>query len=107
MSYADITRNNKSSIKKFSHQKRFDIAMDLIDLKSKVILLDIQTRDGHLLQCLHEKNAEAKIYGYDPLDFMFQEFQDTIKKNNLHNIYITNDRHELPLIHFYVVTCFE
>ena len=107
MSYADITRNNKSSLKKFSHQKRFDIAMDLIDLKPKETLLDFGTGDGYLLQCLHEKNAEAKLYGYDPLDFMFQELKDTIKKNDLNNIFITDKLQELPTNNFDVVTCLE
>src|SRR5690606_23423094 len=107
MSYADITRNNKSSIKKFSHQKRFDIAMDLIDLKPKETLLHFATGDGFLLQRLHEQNAEAKLYGYHPFDFMVQELQDTIKKNNLNNVFIANKRDALPISNFDVVTCLE
>ncbi|MCX7551864.1 class I SAM-dependent methyltransferase [Xanthomarina sp. F2636L] len=107
MSYADITRNNKSSIKKFSHQKRFRVAMKLIDLKPQERLLDFGTGDGFLLQCIHAENSKAKLVGFDPLDFMFQELKETIEKNQLEQIQITNNLTDLGSKSFDVVSCLE
>jgi cyclopropane fatty-acyl-phospholipid synthase-like methyltransferase len=107
MSYADITRNNKSAIKKFSHQKRFNIALKLIDLKPNETVLDFGTGDGYLLQCLHEAYPKAKLSGFDPLDFMFQELKETIETNQLNQIFITNDLNTLKSESFNVVTCLE
>lgn len=107
MSYADITRNNKSSIKKFSHQKRFNIALSLIDLKPHETLLDFGTGDGYLLQCLHQAQPKANLSGFDPLDFMFQELKDTIETNRLNQIFITNNLNDLKSKYFDVVCCLE
>ncbi|GGG44051.1 class I SAM-dependent methyltransferase [Bizionia arctica] len=107
MAYADSTRNNKSSIKQFSHQKRFNIALKLIDLKSHEILLDFGTGDGFLLECLHQAHPEAKLYGFDPLDFMFQELKDTIETKQLNQIFITNNLKDLKPASFNVISCLE
>ncbi|WP_418511534.1 class I SAM-dependent methyltransferase [Corallibacter sp.] len=107
MAYAEYTRNNKSLIKRFSHQKRFDVAIKLIDLKANQSLLDFGTGDGYLLKCLNDAHKNVKLYGYDPLDFMFEELKTTIKENSLKNISITSNLSTLNSLEFDIVSCQE
>lgn len=107
MSYAEYTRNNKSKIKKFSHQKRFDVAIKLIDLNSKESLLDFGTGDGYLLERLFHATQNQNLYGYDPLDFMFEELKQTITKNNLDAVTITDNLDTITNQTFDVVSCLE
>lgn len=107
MSYAKFTRDNKSKIKKFSHQKRFDVAIKLIDLEPEESLLDFGTGDGYLLEKLFYTTQNRNLYGYDPIDFMYDELQQTISKNNLNSIKITNNLSAFNHKTFNVVSCLE
>lgn len=54
--YEDLTTNNKYFIKRFSHSKRFEMALQLLDFKTTDKFLDYGTGDCYMIKLL-EKTA--------------------------------------------------
>ena len=76
--YADLTTQNKSLLKRFSHNTRFSIALDLLNPNSEDNILDYGTGDGFILAMIRSANKDCKIVGYEPVPYMFEE----LKKQN-------------------------
>jgi 2-polyprenyl-3-methyl-5-hydroxy-6-metoxy-1,4-benzoquinol methylase len=107
MSYSNQTINNKSSIKRFSHKRRFQVALSLLDLKINDSILDFGTGEGHLLKLLAEQKDVKEIVGYEPVIDMFQELSVNIENLNYNNIQIIYDLESLKEKEFDYVSCFE
>ncbi|RSK40268.1 class I SAM-dependent methyltransferase [Mangrovimonas spongiae] len=107
MSYAKLTRENKSKIRKYSHQKRLDMAVKLIDLKQDESLIDYGTGDGYLLKLIYTKLKNKQLYGFDPVDDMFEELKQTIATYSLQDVSITKNLNTLENKKFDVVSCQE
>ena len=69
--YTELTTSNKNLIKKFSHTKRFLIALKILNLKSNDKFLDIGTGDGYFLKLVNKKKIK-KIVGYEPNNRLFK-----------------------------------
>ena len=107
MSYAKQTIQNRSAIKKFSHQKRFDVAVALTDPKPGDHILDFGTGDGYLLKCLAEAASNIKLYGYEPVDKMYTQLESHMKSLSLDHIRIEQQLDLLPKAYFHTISCME
>lgn len=105
--YANQTIRNKSFIKKYSHLKRFELAIQFINLEPNNYILDFGTGDGFLLTCLAKKNNTLNLYGYDPVTSMIDELATNIKKNDFKNITTTCDLETIASIKFDTICCLE
>ncbi|WP_338733665.1 class I SAM-dependent methyltransferase [Mangrovimonas cancribranchiae] len=107
MSYAKLTRENKSRIRQYSHQKRLNIAVKLIDLKQDESLIDYGTGDGYLLKLIYTRLKTKQLYGFDPVEDMFEELKQTIATYSLQDVTITKNLNTLENKKFDVVSCQE
>lgn len=107
MSYSQQTINNKSLIKKYSHKKRFDVAVKLIGLQANDSYLDFGTGDGYLLTRLANHHPKNYITGYEPVETMFSELTQTMNSLNSTTILIVNNLDKLQPNSFEVVSCLE
>ncbi len=76
--YADLTTENRSFLKRFSHGTRFKIALELLDPQSGDEILDYGTGDGYMLSKIRESNDQCRIVGYEPVPEMFEELRAKI-----------------------------
>ncbi|QNM85896.1 class I SAM-dependent methyltransferase [Polaribacter pectinis] len=89
--YSNLTIKNRSFFKRFSHNKRFQKALELVSFNDESSVLDFGTGDGYFLSLLREK-TKAKISGYEPVDDMFEQLENNISDssinliNNLENV---------------------
>jgi SAM-dependent methyltransferase len=104
--YSDLTIGNRFRIKRFSHQKRFDIAAELLDLKSDDSFLDYGTGDGYLLYVVKKKYQYVKrIVGFEPINTQFLQLSEFKKKSLGDEVEILNS---LPLQSVFTkISCLE
>lgn len=107
MSYSNQTINNKSFIKRFSHNGRFNVALSLLDLKKTDSILDFGTGDGYMLQLIRDTKNVKKIVGYEPVSDMYNELERNIKSLQATNIKVINNLNDVAQTTFNYVTCFE
>ena len=60
--YSNLTIKNRSFFKRFSHNKRFQKALELVSLNDESSVLDFGTGDGYFLSLLREKNQSKNIW---------------------------------------------
>ena len=107
MSYSNQTINNKSSIKRFTHIGRFNVALALLDFKKTDTLLDFGTGDGHMLQLINQTISIKKLIGYEPVSEMYDELVKNINQNESNSIQVINNLKAVSTLQFNYVTCFE
>tara|TARA_B110000971_G_scaffold203003_1_gene223200 strand:+ start:3417 stop:4121 length:705 start_codon:yes stop_codon:yes gene_type:complete len=86
--YTELTTSNKNLIKKFSHTKRFLIALKILNLKSNDKFLDIGTGDGYFLKLVNKKKIK-KIVGYEPNNRLFKILKENLQYNK--NVILKKD----------------
>ncbi|HLT52440.1 MAG TPA: class I SAM-dependent methyltransferase [Flavobacteriaceae bacterium] len=106
MDYSKQTISSKSEIKRFSHQKRFIKALGLVKKLTPNSILDFGTGDGYFLVLLEQNLKTARLVGYEPLDFMFEQLTTTVKQHKLDGIEITDNLNTVDH-KFDLVTCLE
>lgn len=74
MSYAALTTENTSLLKRFSHKKRFDIAIKLLEVQCCDEILDYGTGDGFFVKKLYGLNPKH-IVGYEPIDEQYEQLE--------------------------------
>lgn len=75
MSYRQLTTESKSGIKRFSHRRRFGLAIRLLDLTANDRFLDFGAGDGYFVGLLRSRCSGAEIIAYDPSPAMFGELR--------------------------------
>jgi len=65
--YTEQTVKNPSFIKRFSHNRRFGLSLNLINPKDNDNILDYGTGDGYILTQLHKINSNCKLSGFEPI----------------------------------------
>jgi SAM-dependent methyltransferase len=65
--YSEHTYNSKNPLVRFSHRKRFLMALNLILENNFNSLLDYGTGDGHLLKELKAIRPETELNGFEPV----------------------------------------
>jgi SAM-dependent methyltransferase len=106
--YEELTIKNRSALKRFSHHRRFLIAMDLLDVQVGERVLDYGTGDGHTLRAILNRNPQCEVFGYEPVPSMYEELREAFKEDPLRNeIQIASELKELPKGYFDKVCCLE
>jgi 2-polyprenyl-3-methyl-5-hydroxy-6-metoxy-1,4-benzoquinol methylase len=100
--YSSLTVKNRSFFKRFTHNKRFQKALDIIELKAESSILDFGTGDGYFLNLLKQK-VNAKVTGYEPVSDMFIQLENTISDKS---IFLINNL-EKNKEHFDTIYCLE
>ncbi len=77
--YADLIHNNRSLLKRFSHGRRFEVAVRLLDPAPGDHILDYGTGDGHMLVRLAATPC-AHATGFEPFPDQFEELQATVAR---------------------------
>jgi trans-aconitate methyltransferase len=95
MSYADITRNDKSFVKRFVQRRRLADAFSLIpkNINPRTII-DFGAADGELCRQLASRFPEARIFCYEPAISLRQEAVALLK--DIPSVVIAATVDELP-----------
>lgn len=86
--YTDLTIGNKSLLKRFSHGKRFRIALDLLNPATEDRILDFGTGDGFMLSMVRAANNHCVLTGYEPFRYMFEELRKKVDASDLESVEI-------------------
>lgn len=106
--YADQTIKNRSFLKRFSHSRRFELALRLLAVARNDKVLDYGTGDGYMLiQMLLAHPQPQRIVGYEPLENSYQELQQAISKMSTDRVEITDDLNRFDPQEFDKVCCLE
>jgi len=101
--YKNHTVFSNSFIKRFSHQGRFKKALSLIgSSEEKQSILDFGTGDGYFIDLLNQEKHNLNIYGYEPVEYMFNQ----IEVSNT-NINLIKNLEEVSNKTFDFITCLE
>jgi 2-polyprenyl-3-methyl-5-hydroxy-6-metoxy-1,4-benzoquinol methylase len=82
MSYADLTINSSSGLKRFSHRSRFASAISLLALQPGEKVLDFGCGDGYLISQLLDSPA-GDIVGYEPYESQERELECDLKNRRV------------------------
>lgn len=79
--YKNLTLESNSSLKRFSHSRRFEIAAKLLEIESCDEFLDYGTGDGHFLFLIRAQLKIIKrVVGYEPIDSQFAQLKEFSEK---------------------------
>ena len=95
--YSTQTFKNPSLIKRFSHNKRFYLSLNLIKPRDNDSILDYGTGDGHILNQLRKENSICDLSGFEPIQKVEINEKSIKMYDNIKNIDTT----------FNKITCFE
>lgn len=108
MKYSNLTIFNNNFLKRFSHNKRFDIAINILKnnyLKNDLNILDYGTGSGDFLKKLEHDIPNLKnISGYEPLIERYNEVFENV--SNYENIFVYQSINEIRQ-KFDVIFCME
>jgi trans-aconitate methyltransferase len=79
MSYRQLTVDNRSALKRFSHRRRFLKAVDLLAAADGQRVLDYGSGDGHMLALLGQRWPRCELVGYDPMPAQFDQLQQNVR----------------------------
>jgi protein-L-isoaspartate O-methyltransferase len=104
--YSSLTTKHKSFLKRYSHNARFRIAVELLNPNPEDKILDYGTGNGHMIEKVIEK-SNCHIVGYEPASYMFEE----LKKNKLisrnRKVELCTDIKDYPPKYFHKICCLE
>ena len=104
--YQDLTIGNKSFIKRFSHSKRFEFAIDLLSFSVNDNYLDYGTGDGYMLKMVERsKTAPSLIVGYEPTETQYVQASFIFEGSMRPKIY--NSTNELCDEGYNKISCLE
>jgi cyclopropane fatty-acyl-phospholipid synthase-like methyltransferase len=91
MSYASLTVDSPSRLKRFSHRRRFDLAIELLELAAGQRVLDYGSGDGYFVRQAVRQVPEAEYWAYDPHPGFFRHLQGLFAGTPLHAVQHTAD----------------
>lgn len=106
MSYAELTIENPSFLKRFSHAKRFDIALELLEVGCNDEILDYGTGNGFMLKKLLSANPQS-IVGYEPMESQYKQLEKFVAAQGTNKVKIINDLSCIETCRFDKVCCLE
>lgn len=106
MSYSELTIENPSLLKKFSHNKRFDIALELLTIECTDEILDFGTGDGFMLKKLLSASPHS-IVGYEPMEIQYKQLEEFVGKYGIDSVAIIGDLGCIETRRFDKVCCLE
>jgi len=99
--YDEMTIRSKSTIKRYAHNRRFELGVKLCEECSSV--LDYGTGSAYFLKLLSEKNPKTELVGYEPNQSFLIEAQAAMR--DYPNIKVVDSLSGLK--RFDCITCFE
>ena len=106
--YSKLTIKNRSAIKRFSHSRRFKVALDILNLENGETALDYGAGDGYFISSLAVKYPQANIIGYEPVKDMFDQLAFYLHSNNINvGCSIVQKLDDLSNNSIDKITCFE
>jgi 2-polyprenyl-3-methyl-5-hydroxy-6-metoxy-1,4-benzoquinol methylase len=106
--YSKLTVDNNSAIKRFTHNRRFALAIDLLNCNACNSVLDYGTGDGYFLISLKNKCPNVVAFGYEPEFSMFEQLLSNLHYSNcVDKISVLQSLDELSGKKFERITCFE
>lgn len=112
MSYEELTVKNRSLLKRFSHTKRFELAIKLLCIRNDDRILDYGTGDGFMLEKMLAKKP-ASITGYEPMEKQYRELKDRVgkarqgKDSNSTSVIIINTLDQINSAEYTKLCCLE
>lgn len=106
MSYAAQTVENPSLLKRFSHGRRFDIALELLNVKNNDEILDFGTGDGFMLKKLLSAKPQS-IVGYEPMLTQYEQLEVFLDKHGINDVSIVADLSFIENRRFDKICCLE
>ena len=105
-SYQEQTHRHKSWIKRYSHKRRFSLAIELLQLSPQDRLLDFGAADGYLTENIIScAGLPLSIACYEPDASLFREL--SVRLGQRDNVLIYNSLDDLRSQHFNKITCLE
>jgi SAM-dependent methyltransferase len=106
--YSADTVESSSILKRFSHSKRFDFAVELMAAPSGSRLLDYGTGDGRMLSLMSSLLPDCEIWGFEPVRGMREELSERFSKEGIgERIRVVDDPDELAGKGFDRICCLE
>lgn len=106
MSYAKLTTESPSLLKRFSHAKRFDVALELLAVEPNDEVLDYGTGDGFMLKKLLSANPRS-IVGYEPMESQYEQLENMFGRQEHGKTTIATDLGCVAPRHFDKICCLE
>jgi len=78
--YAELTTNNSSALKRFSHGRRFRQALALMEIKTGDRVLDFGAGDGFMMRIIASTHEPGELVGYEPMESQYVQLFTTIKE---------------------------
>ncbi len=89
--YGHGTHSHRSRLLRFSHRRRFDHALDLLQAKPDSRVLDYGSGDGYLLQQLLPKVPATNMVAFEPLDYLQEQIRSRFKDEPIRLISVIDD----------------
>ena len=105
VSYAGMTVDSPWRIKRFSHRRRFEMALRLLGTKPGDKFLDYGSGDGYLVQLARQRLPEAEYWVYDPTPCFVEHLTRTAEGTP--PIHVAAGTAELPDAAFDRLACCE
>ena len=104
---ADATIEARSWLKRFSHRSRFDVALELLALRSGERVLDYGAGEGFLLERIRHCNVQCRLVGYEPVPEMYAKLWNRQGAHASPQLTLVNSLDALPAQSFDTICCFE
>jgi SAM-dependent methyltransferase len=73
--YGGSTHSHRARLFRFSHGRRFTLALDLLEPGPEDRVLDFGAGDGHLLDLVAQRRPGARLFAFEPMDFLRDELR--------------------------------
>ncbi len=108
---ASATVESRSRLKRFSHGRRFDIALELLELSGHERVLDYGAGEGFLLLRILDRHLGCRLVGYEPSRREYVKIVDRIGggggKRPIAHIELVKNLYTFPARSFDAVCCLE
>jgi SAM-dependent methyltransferase len=102
--YASSTHSHRARLFRFSHGRRFTLALDLLEPGPHDRVLDFGSGDGHLLDLIAARHPEAQLVAFEPLDFLRDELRARLRHRE---VAVAARFEELPAGTYDRIACLE
>jgi len=102
--YAGATHEHSRRLFRFSHLRRYELALRLLDAGPDLRILDYGTGDGYLIGRLLPLVPEENLTALEPLDFLQQQFRERFSSTG---VLLVDSPDQLPSGGYERISCLE
>lgn len=103
--YSAGTLQHRHWLKRFSHRRRYKVALRLLRPQPGERILDFGAGDGYLASKLARRDASLRVVAYEPMPSMLQQCRRTL--TGTHNAEAVADLSACPAAAFDKIACLE